>query len=87
MEHPDWLPAEISALRQVDVEQVDPNSLADINAIQVNPHLPREERIREFMRQIKNPYCFRCGKMVVKISFRDTDATLEDRIKSLLGMM
>lgn len=87
MEHSESLPREVSVLWQVDVGEVDPNSLVDINDIQINPHLPREERIRDYIRQIKNPYCFRCGKMVVKISFRDTDATLEDQIKSLLRMM
>lgn len=37
-----------------------------------------EERVRSFVEQIKNPYCFRCGDAVVKTSFLDTDVTLED---------
>lgn len=31
--------------------------LADIRDVSVDPNLPREERISEFLRQIKNPYC------------------------------
>lgn len=32
--------------------------LADIRDVTVDPNLPKEERIAEFLRQIKNPYCF-----------------------------
>ena len=49
----------------IDILSVDPDSLADINNVQINKHLPREKRIAEFLWQIKNPYCFRCGKVVV----------------------
>ena len=30
--------------------------LADIRDVSVDPKLPKEERIAEFLRQIKNPY-------------------------------
>ncbi len=36
--------------------------LADIRHVSVNKDLSREERIAEFVRQIKDPYCFKCGK-------------------------
>ena len=36
--------------------------LVDIQDVSVDPNLPKEERIAEFVRQIKNPYCFKCGK-------------------------
>ena len=32
----------------------------------------------DYIRQIKNPYCYLEGKTVVKISFADTDRTIED---------
>ena len=37
--------------------------LADIRHVSVNKDLSREERIAEFVRQIKDPYCFKCGKL------------------------
>ena len=36
-----------------------PDTLVDINDISVNKHLPKPERIKEYIRQIKNPYCFK----------------------------
>ncbi|HWR28686.1 MAG TPA: hypothetical protein VN631_02535 [Negativicutes bacterium] len=87
MENSDFSQMDFSALKQVDVRTVNPDTLVDINDISVNTKLPKEERILDFIRQIGNPYCYRCGKVVVKISFCDTDATLEDRMESLLRMM
>ena len=43
--------------------------LADIRHVSVNKDLSREERIAEFVRQIKDPYCFKCGKFTVRASF------------------
>ena len=37
---------------QVDILTVDPESLTDINDVEVNRHLPQEKRIAEFLMQI-----------------------------------
>lgn len=49
--------------------------------------LPKEERIKDFIRQIKNPYCYKCGDVVVKVEFSDTDLTLEDCMEHYLRML
>ena len=41
-------------------------------------------RIAEFLRQIKNPYCFRCGKFTVRAQFADNGVSLEDCLKQIL---
>ena len=38
------------------------DELVDIREVSVDKNLPKEERIAAFIRQIKNPYRFRCGK-------------------------
>lgn len=78
---------DFEAFKQVDIRTVDPDTLVNINDTKINAALPREERILDFIRQIKNPYCYRCGKIVVKISFNTTGATLEDRMENLMRMM
>ncbi|WMC93555.1 DUF6870 family protein [Kineothrix sp. MB12-C1] len=87
MGNSDFSQMDFSALKQVDVRTVNPDTLVDIGDIKVNTKLPKEERILDFIHQIGNPYCYRCGKVVVKISFNDTNATLEDRMENLLRMM
>lgn len=81
------LGSELAQMKEVDVHMVDRESLVDIREVQIDGKLSRERRFEEFLRQIKNPYCFRCGKIVVKVSFSDTDATLEDRLEHYLAAL
>ena len=74
----------INAMRDVDIRLVDPDSLRDIRDVHVKTELPKKERMLDFIRQIGNPYCYRHGKYVVKISFTDTEVTLEERMLSYL---
>ncbi len=67
-------------MQEVDVRTVDPTALCDIRDVKINQDLPKGERILDFIRQIGNPYCYRHGDYVVKISFTDTDTTLEERM-------
>lgn len=74
----------LEQMQNVDIRTVDKDSLRDIGDVQIDKSLPREQRLLEFIRQIGNPYCYRCGKAVVKVSFADTDMTLEDRLEHYL---
>ena len=75
---------ELEAMRTVDVHKVDPETLRDIRDVQIKTELPKHERMLDFLRQIGNPYCYRHGKYVVKVSFAETDVTLEDRLPSYI---
>ena len=68
----------------MDVRTVDHNTLVDIRDVKVNTALPKRERILDFIRQIGNPYCYRHGKYVVRVSFADTDVSLEDRLEAYI---
>lgn len=61
--------AEWEQLRNVGADAADIETLTDLREVKINRDLPREERIREFLEQVKNPYCFRVGKMVVSVGF------------------
>lgn len=75
---------QLKAMQAVDVRTVDQSTLRDIRDVKVNTDLPKQERILDFMRQIGNPYCYRHGKYVVKVSFTETDVTLEDILLSYI---
>ena len=75
---------ELKAMQEVDVRTVNREALRDIRDLEINASLPKGERILDFIRQIGNPYCYRHGDYVVKISFTDTDGTLEERMLSYI---
>jgi len=60
------------------------NDLADIRDVEIDSSLPVEEKKRSYLRQIKNPHLYRCGNIIVRVSFANTGATLEDRLKQYL---
>ena len=74
----------VDEMKNVDVRTVSRDDLVDIRDVHIDRSLPKEERIRSFVQQIRNPYCFKCGNVVVKTSFADTDVTLEERMEHYL---
>ncbi len=58
--------------------------LVDIRQIQVDKTLPKQERIASFVRQIRNPYLFRCGDFVIRVSFANSGVSMEDRLNGIL---
>lgn len=59
--------------------------LIDINTVRVESDLPKHERIAEYIRQIKDPYNFKCGKFTVKIRFAESGATFEDCLQRIVA--
>lgn len=62
----------------------DHDGLVDIRDVSVNTDLPKEERIADFVKQIKNPYRFRCGDFVINARFASGGTTIEDCLKGIL---
>lgn len=75
---------EIIEMRDLDIRSVSPEELTDIRDIRIDEHLSEVERKKEFLRQIRNPYLYRQGEYIVKLSFADTKATLTDRLKEYI---
>lgn len=63
-------------------EIADRSQLADINDVKIDTSLPCEERIKSYVEQMGNPYIYKDGDIVVKVSFADTSVSLQERLKS-----
>ena len=71
-------------LNHVDLVTAERDELVDIREVSVDKDLPKEERIAAFIRQIKNPYRFRCGEFVVNACFAGNGVTLEECLQGIL---
>ncbi len=74
----------LQSLKDIDVRTVNRNELVERSSVKIDPNASREERLQNYISQIKNPYCYLDGKTVVKISFSNTDTTIEDCISHYL---
>jgi len=59
----------------------DKSQLMNIENIVIDENKSREERIKEFYRQIKNPYRFLCGDVIVNVVFAKNGKSFEDTLK------
>lgn len=58
--------------------------LVDIKDVKVDTTLSREQRIKEYVKQIKNPYNFKCGNIEIVATFWGNGLSLEECIKGLM---
>lgn len=61
------------------------NSLVDIRSVRIDRSAPLDERLKSYVEQIKNPYMFRVGDTVVRVSYADTESTINDNFTNLLA--
>ncbi len=81
----DW--PELEELKKTDVRTVDISDLEDIEKIEIDSSLSARERWVDFAEKIKNPFCFICNGMVVKISYSEAKESLENRLVQLCVSM
>ena len=71
----------IEEMKAVDIRTVDSESLVDFTGILISYDMTKEERAAEFVKQVKNPYCFRVGNMVVKNVYSSDGIFLKDHFE------
>ena len=74
---------EFEEMKKVDIRTVELNILEDLDKIDVDKSLTKEERLLDFITKIKNPFCFICNGMVIKTSYSNTKDSLEDKLVQL----
>ena len=68
----------------MDIRTVKPEEVVDIQQIKIDEGLSQQEKRREFIRQVKNSYCFRVGKVIVKASYSGNGVSLNERFEELV---
>jgi len=68
-------------------EPINRESLVDIRDIKINQELPVTDRILQFIALTKNPYLYKYGDKVVRVSFAETEVTFEERMKGYFEML
>ena len=63
------------------------SELVDIRDVVIDKSLPLEERVRSYVEQIKDPYCFKVGDVVVRVSYADKGKSLTDSFTSMIASM
>lgn len=63
------------------------DSLVDIRDVKIDRSMSVEDRMKSYVEQIKNPYMLKVGNTVVRVSYANTQATINDNFVNLLASM
>lgn len=78
---------ELDQLKQVDVRTISHNELIDLKEIKIDEEASKKQRIQQFVEQIKNPFCFKVGEIVVSVGFSNDGISFEERMKQYLDTL
>ena len=70
-----------------DVKTLDRSTLRDIKNVVIDTTKPCSDRIRGYIEQIGNPYCYLDDGVVVQIGFADTPVSLHERLVSYASII
>lgn len=68
-----------------DVRSTDRTRLKDIRDVVIDTSLPCKERIKSYIDQVGNPYCYIDNGIVVALGYADTQVSLQDRLKAYVS--
>lgn len=75
---------ELEICKTKDLNKVSIDELVDIGTISVEQSKPKTEKTRDFISQIGNPYLFKVDNIGVKVSFKSTGPTLQEKLEDFL---
>ena len=70
-------------VRQANFLSISEDTLTDIRDVDVSKDLSKKDRIAEFINQMKNPYIYKCGKIIVNSKYTKNGFYMEDQLRSV----
>lgn len=74
-------------MRDADIMHADRDALVDIRDIHIDGSEPVETKIREYLEQVQDPFLVKYGDYVIKLSYADTEKSMDDRMKEYVAKM
>lgn len=65
-----------------DIKKAEFSTLKDINNVVIDTSVPCKDRVKNYIRQIGDPYRYLDNGVVVEIGYADTQVSLQDRLVS-----
>ena len=90
---PKWYKEYLSAIelwkkaKETDIKDLDKSELVDICNVKIDSKKPYLIRVISYINQVKNPYCYRVGNVVVRVSYAGKDKTFTDSFTEMISSM
>ena len=63
-------------LKKIDIKTVNKENLVDIESINIDTDLSYEEKLEQYIEQVKNPFFIKVGNFIVKQIFEEDENSL-----------
>ncbi|MBE6013028.1 hypothetical protein P4H94_24040 [Paenibacillus macerans] len=74
----------IDSFMSVNMDTVDRSKLTDISTLEFDNTLPKEKRPAYVLEKLKNPLCFRCGEVGIKLEFDDNAPPIQEVLTNFM---
>ncbi len=75
---------QIEEMKQLSIVECDKEQLMDLSNIEIDEEKSKEERIFDYIRQVKNPYCFKVGDVAVRLVFDEGGRSFQQCVEALI---
>lgn len=74
----------IENMKQISIKECDKEQLTDLSSVVIDSEKSKEERILDYLRQVKNPYCFKVGDVAVRLVFDEGGRSFQQCMEELV---
>ena len=74
----------IEIMKQISIKECDKEQLTDLSSIEIDSGKSKQERMLDYLRQVKNLYYFKVGDVAVRLSFEESGRTFQECMKELV---
>lgn len=66
------------------IEGIDKSQLVGLRDVKIDQRLTKENRIKSYIKQVKNPYLFKVGDTAVRIRFTESGPSFEEKLLGII---
>lgn len=78
------LEEKINRCKNIKLEDISPDEVDEISSIKIDRRKLSNERILDFLTQVKNPYVFKVNGRLVRFSFSENEPTADECLTRVL---
>ena len=78
------LEEKLNRCKDMKLDDINPDDVDELNSIKIDRRKSSDERILDFLTQVKNPYVFKVNGRLVRFSFSENGPTADDCLTRVL---
>ena len=74
----------IESMKHISIKECDKEQLVDLSSIEIDVERSKQERMLDYLRQVKNPYYFKVGDVAVRLVFDEGGRSFQECMEELV---